>query len=118
MNTKLQTSVQFDEEFLDTVRYYMPEREEMKNKIRQLFYVFRDEDLCRIEDSPKVLSFKRDILAIVARFQHKYYQDIRSDFYVPGWHLDDCAMACASRIVKYVDEWWNCGATVEFNGMY
>ena len=98
------TSIKFDKEFLDTVRYYLPDREEMKNKIALTLKFLANLEDGVIENSVNVLQFKRNILSIVAAYQHRYYQDIRSDFYVPGWHLDDCAMACAIKIEKYIDE--------------
>lgn len=115
MNTKT-TSFNFDKEFLSCVRYYMPDREKWIFRIQQLFLVFRDEDLCRIEDSKKVLSFKRDILAIVARYQREAFRDYEK--FDSPYAFDGSACRCCHDIVEYLDGWWNCGATVEFGGMY
>lgn len=116
MNTKKYTSFKFDKEFVSCVRYYMTDREKNLSKIHALFRVFRDEDLCRIEDSPRVLEFKRHILAIVAKWQRTAIHDylVWDSIYAD----DNCACNAVSEIERYIADCWNCGATVNFNGMY
>lgn len=120
MKTKHNTSIDFfgiHYEFFSTVRFYMTDRKEYLSKINALFRVFRDQDLCRIEDSKKVLSFKRDVLAIVAKYAREEYQlELASGGCL--YAMDTVACNCVTAIERYIDGWWNCGATVEFCGMY
>ena len=110
-NLKKTTSFKFDAEFISAVRYYLADDLDLiRHRVKMLSFQFRDDDLCHIEDSLTYNSFKRDILAIVAKEQRHYIKGMKEDFF--PYLLDACAMNVATRIFSYIDSWWNGGATV------
>lgn len=112
-NLKKTTSIKFDPEFISTIRFYMADDLDRFNYyIKMLFFHFRDYDLCSVDRSPRVNSFKRDILAIVAKEQRHYFEGLKFDYF--PWMIDTCAMNAAKRIADYLDSWWNEGATVNY----
>lgn len=112
-NLKKTTSFNFDAEFISAVRYYLKDDLDLiQHRVKMLSFQFRDDDLCHVEDSPTFNSFKRDILAIVAKEQRQYIKGMKKDFF--PYLLDACAMNVATRIMDYIDAWWNGGATVHY----
>lgn len=112
-NLKKTTSFKFDAEFISTVRYYLnDDLDLLQHRIKMLSIHFRDSDLCHLEDSPSFITFKRDILAIVAKEQRQYIKGMEYDF--NPYLLDTCAMNVAARIMDYINAWWNDGATVYY----
>lgn len=113
-NLKKTTSIKFDPEFISTIRFYMADDLDRFNYyIKMLFIHFRDYDLCSVNRSPRVNSFKREILAIVAKEQRHYFEALKYDDCTP-WLIDTCAMNVATRIADYLDSWWNEGVTVNY----
>lgn len=112
-NLKKTTSFKFDAEFISTVRYYLKDDLELnQHRVKMLSFQFRDDDLCHVEDSPTFNHFKRDILAIVAKEQRQYIKGMKKSF--SPYLLDGCAMNVATRIMDYINAWWNDGATVYY----
>lgn len=113
------TSVQFftgnADFFFKTVNWYMqgPVIKDLRRKIYWLSLYFRDEDLCRVDESKMFLEFKRDILAIVAKYMRRYCR-IEEKNETGFCLVDDMACSCVTAIERYVDDWWNCGATCEY----
>lgn len=112
-NLKKTTSFKFDAEFISAVRFYLKDDlDVIQYRVKELSFHFRDLDYCRVEDSPSFNTFKRDILAIVAKEQRQYIKGMEFDF--NPYLLDTCAMNVATRIMDYISGWWNHGATVGY----
>ena len=111
-NLKKTTSFKFDAGFIDCIRYYLADDlKKIQYRVLALSRYFVDSDLCHVEDSPTFINFKRDILAIVAKGQRHYLKGLETD---DPYNEDCCAMNVATRIVRYIDSWWNDGATVSW----
>ena len=108
-NSKKFLSVEIPSEYFDTVKYYLNPDKKMRGKIRAILESHRDYDLCRIEDSPKCLNFKREVLAIVFKFYRNFVNSSRRWEYYP-WEIDDSCLACACEVSKYIDYCYNDGS--------
>lgn len=108
MNTKKYLSVEIPTEYFETVKYYLNPDKETLGKIKVILTRRSEWDLCRVEDSPLCLEFKRDILAIVLNCHRNFVLSCKRYDYYP-WEIDDSALSCAFKIAKYIDETWNYG---------
>lgn len=108
MNSKLTRTFNIDKEFFDTVKYYLDPDDELRRKIKFILLKLRDKDLTYIEDSELCTTFKRDVLAICLKAYRNFLRNEKEDDYY-SWMIDDAALSCASRIRKYVAEWYNEG---------
>lgn len=100
-------TVSIDSEFVSTVKFYLDPDSKMRKKIMHIRNRCIDWDLCRAEDSELYLSFKRQVLFHLYHFYHTYRHSVRS--WECPWHIDDCALSCASMICRCIDDWYNCG---------
>lgn len=97
------TSIQFDKEFLSTVRYYMPEEE--RNLIPKILQNLANFEDGKIKESLNVLRFKRNVLARLAVGQRRYFRTINSsEIEVAPWYIDDCVLFSVSLICQLIRE--------------
>lgn len=96
------TTFNFDSEFLSTVSYYLPDREEMKKKIAQVLRFLANLEDGVISESDNCLLFKRNVLSLVAKYQRKAYFEYNE--YGSPYTFDNNAISCGMKIEQLIDK--------------